>query len=157
MKTILSFLSVLCFSLIAQAQSAAEVSCRAQAKEVAVKTYSSCITEARTARVEQIRSDYQKELAALKEKYDQELRGMNGGKPASKKSAAAKTRKIPQSTKGLPKELPVREVTEAEPLKAEIPAETKVVAVDGSESSSDALEREAAEADQVEFIEMPVE
>ncbi|MNT15468.1 hypothetical protein D3C72_1505210 [compost metagenome] len=80
MKTVLSFVVTTLFTNMAMAQTAAEVTCRAQAKEVAVQTYSSCITQARNQQVEQIRADYQKELTALKAKYDKELKGISSKK-----------------------------------------------------------------------------
>ena len=83
MKTVLSFFVTTLFANFALGQTnAAEVTCRAQAKEMALQSYSSCITQARNQQVEQIRSDYQKELAALKAKYDKELKGLSKQKEA---------------------------------------------------------------------------
>ena len=122
MKTVLSFFITTLFANIAFAQSAAEVTCRAQAKETALQTYSSCITQARNAQVEQIRADYQKELAALKAKYDKELKGLNkkdakatavtpavanaAPKKAAKAAKATKTAKATPTVTATPLALP---------------------------------------------------
>lgn len=159
MKTILSFFATVFFSLSALPQTSAELTCRAQAKEAALQTYSSCITEARNSQVDEIRKNYQKELSDLKAKYDHELKKMGSG--ASKKARTAPTAKVqktPVATKGIAKQLPAKAPVasdDAMPVQT-ISEGTKVVAV-GTEESSDALEKEASDADQVEIIEMPVE
>ena len=163
MKTIFSFFGIILFGLSAHPQSSAELTCRAQAKEVAVQTYSNCITEARNSQVEQIRSDYQKELAAVKNKYDKELKKLSGA--AGKKSAKSKTPTAkevraasPKASKGVATQLPARNATvDATPIQNASEG-TPVVTMMGSEVQSDSsLEKEAAEADQIEIVEMPVE
>lgn len=159
MKTVLSFFATVLFAANAFTQTSAEVTCRAQAKEIAMQTYSSCITEARNNQVEEIRKNYQKELSDLKTKYDKELKKMNGGSKKASKHATAPTVKevqAPRPVKGIAKELPGKApmAVEAAPVQA-VSEGTKVVAV-GSEEPSN-LEKEAAEADQVEIIEMPTE
>jgi hypothetical protein len=66
------------------AQSTIELSCRAQAKEVAVQTYQDCVTQARTQRIQEIRKEYQAKLSDLKSTYDQELKNLAGEKATSK-------------------------------------------------------------------------
>ncbi|AHZ84734.1 hypothetical protein AB1A81_10055 [Bdellovibrio bacteriovorus] len=157
MKTVFSFFATIMFSLSAMPQTAAELTCRAQAKEIALQTYSSCITEARNTQVEEIRKNYQKELADLKSKYDKELKKMGNGsaKKTSKAPPAAREVQAPVPTKGIAKQLPGKpQSSEAIPVQT-VTEGTKVVAV-GSEEA-DGLEQEAADADQVEIIDMPVE
>lgn len=157
MKTVFSFFATIFFSLSALPQSSAELTCRSQAKEIALQTYSACITEARTSQVEEIRKNYQKELADLKSKYDKELKKMGSGntKKAAKATPAVREVSAPVPTKGIAKKLPGKaQTSEAIPVQT-ISEGTKVVAV-GSEETDD-LEKEAAEADQVEIIDMPLE
>ncbi len=157
MKTVLSFFVTILFTANAFTQTSAELTCRAQAKEVSVQTYSTCITEARAHQVEEIRKSYQKELADLKSKYDKELKKIGGGKKA--KNAAptvAKEVQAPRPVKGIAKELPGKTPTQGDAVPVQTVSEgAKVVAV-GSEEPAN-LEKEAAEADQVEIIEMPTE
>ena len=51
-----------------------ELTCRSQAKDIAVQTYQSCITTARKQRVDEIRKEYQEKLTELKSHYDSELK-----------------------------------------------------------------------------------
>ncbi len=160
MKSVISFFSVIFFSgyAFAQGQSSAEVTCRAQAKEAAVQTYSSCITTARTNQVDEIRKNYQKELADLKMKYDAELKKMGAGKKAPKQAAVkVKDTGKKGATKGVSKELPLKEPTVAEVQPVQVVSdEAKVVAV-GSEEGSQTLENEVQAADDIEIIDMPVQ
>lgn len=158
MKTVFSFFAIIFFSSAALPQTAAEVTCRAQAKEVALQTYSSCITEARNSQVDEIRKSYQKDLADLKAKYDQELKKMAApGKSGRPSGAALKSAPAPVPVKGVAKQLPGKTpvMTEA-PSVQTVSEGTKVVTVENADAMSD-LETEAAEADQVEVIDMPVE
>ncbi|WP_374073388.1 hypothetical protein [Bdellovibrio bacteriovorus] len=158
MKTILSFFATILFTANAFTQTSAELTCRAQAKEIAMQTYSSCITEARNNQVEEIRKNYQKELSDLKAKYDKELKKMNGGKKAAKHSAGPTVKEVqaPRPVKGIAKQLPGKAPVSSEAAPVQTVSEgTKVVAVGSEEDSG--LEKEAAEADQVEIIEMPTE
>lgn len=169
MKTVLSFFSVILFSAngFSQTSSSAEVMCRGQAKEIAMQTYSSCITQARATQVEDIRKNYQKELADLKTKYDQELKRLNGKvAEANKKGpkvaapapvAVAKPLKSAQPVKGVAKQLPAKNAQSAETLPVQtVAAGTKVVAIETPEASlaQDPVELEAAQAEDVEIIDM---
>ena len=161
MKTVLSFIGMILFSANAFTQTSYELTCRAKAKEIAANTYSSCVTEARNTQVEQIRSSYQKELAALKNKYDRELKKMNGGHATAKNGKSVKTlgtQDIQPSTpvKGVAKTLPTKAPqSEAAPVQA-VSEGAKVVAVN-PDKGTDSLEKEASDADQVEIIDMPTE
>ncbi|WII71565.1 hypothetical protein QJS83_13935 [Bdellovibrio sp. 22V] len=160
MKTILSFFATILFAANAFTQTSAELTCRAQAKEIALQTYSSCVTEARNNQVEEIRKNYQKELSDLKAKYDKELKKMGGGgAKKAVKNGAPTVREVqaPKAVKGIAKQLPGRGSVNTEAAPIQVVSEgTKVVAV-GTEDVAEGLEKEAAEADQVEIIEMPVE
>ena len=58
-----------------------ELTCRAKAKEVAAETYKNCVTENRSAQLEQVRKDYQQRLKLLKEDYEKDLQKLSGKKP----------------------------------------------------------------------------
>lgn len=98
--SLISAASVLLLSTSVFAQSEYEVTCRAQAKEIALQTYQTCVTEGRQARIKEIRDSYKGELAEVKAKYEKLLQEMNGaskqgapntGKPASGKSETSPT------------------------------------------------------------------
>ena len=129
MKTIVSFFSTILFTTNGFAQSAVELTCRAQAKELALQTYSSCVTEARNNRVEEIRKNYQKELSELKSKYDKELKKMGGSSSST-------------TTKGVAKALPTKAPrdTEATPIQNNSISAQKVIPFESEVTSSDQAE-----------------
>lgn len=169
MSTVIHFFMITFFSISAHAQasSSAEVMCRAQAKEAAVQAYSGCITTARNNQVEQIRNDYKKEMADLKSKYDKELKKLSGDNKTTAKAKKANpvtvkevATKAPKATKGIATQLPGRNSsdTEATPVQHINEGTAVVAASPGTEYRSDSsIEAEAAQADQFEVIEMPVE
>ncbi len=67
----------------AQDMSSAENQCRLQAKEIALKTYQSCITEARTTRIEEIRQEYQDKIEQLKKKYEAQIQDLQNTQEVS--------------------------------------------------------------------------
>jgi hypothetical protein len=160
MKTVASFFMLILFSGNAFSQSSAEVTCRAKAKEIAVQTYSSCVTEARQAQVEEIRASYQKELSALKSKYDKELKKLANNKSTAmaepltvKEIKSAKSSKKASVAKVLPGK--TQKSSDAAPVQT-VSEEPAVVAV-GSENEAKSVEKEASEAPQVEISEVPAE
>ncbi|MDG0816369.1 hypothetical protein [Bdellovibrio svalbardensis] len=164
MKTVFSFFAMIFFTANAFPQTSYELTCRAKAKEIAASTYSSCVTEARSAHVEEIRSNYQKELSALKSKYDKELKKMGGGQASSKKASKAPTIAEAQSTqpvRGLAKQLPAKTTHHIDATPVQTVSEGAAVVAVGSDQgmgkSADSLEKEASDADQVEIIDMPTE
>lgn len=177
MKTVFSFLVTVLFSANAFSQSqSSEIMCRGQAKEIAMQTYTSCITEARNSQVDEVRKSYQKELANLKSKYDQELKRIGGGSAAANKKnaknaaptptapvAAAKNLKAAKPVKGIAKELPAKNAESSQTLPVQTVTEgTKVVAAAPAHEAPaldtvDPIETEAAQAEEVEIIEMPTE
>lgn len=170
MKTVFTFvLSTFFASGLMAAETSSEVVCRAKAKEIAIQTYSSCVTEARQAKVEEIRTGYQKDLAALKSKYDKELKKLankNAKKEALAVPVTAKELQVQAASKpvkGVAKQLPTKAAspTEVAPVQS-VSEGTKVVAVgtETAESPVDAdLAKETAahDGDQIDYIEMPTE
>lgn len=68
-----------------QVRSSAEIenSCKAKSKEIALETYRGCVTDAKTAQIEQIRRQYKVKLLALKSYYEGELKKMNKAEAAT--------------------------------------------------------------------------
>lgn len=78
----LIFLAILfsCFSVSAQnANGSLELTCRSQAKDIAVTTYNNCMTDGRNKHIESIRGEYQQKLKELKSYYDSELKKIDAG------------------------------------------------------------------------------
>lgn len=159
MKTVISFFALILFTVSAHAQASFELTCRAKAKEIAATTYSSCVTEARTTRIEEVRANYQKELAALKSKYDKELKKMASGQGSSAKAAKtsiASEVQMNRTSKGLAKQLPSKANNRIDATPVQTATEgTKVVAV-GTDQSSDSIEKEASDSNQVETADTTV-
>lgn len=148
---------ILVFKIKAFGQTSYELSCKAQAKEVAVQTYQSCVTEARQQQVDTIRKEYQEKLNQLKEHYNQELKKASG-----KESAAAVAPTNPQeatvtlrpNNQKAPKGRTSRSVAKTLPKKqggtiATLPAQTiteDIKVIPTSEPSS--IETEAAQIDE---------
>lgn len=153
MKTILSFFAAIFFTANAFPQTSAELTCRAQAKELAMQTYSNCITQTRNQQVDEIRKNYQKELSSLKTKYDNELKKIGGGKTGKT------TRSTSAPTKEVIKTLPLKTITTETVSIPDSPNKAKVVAVDtvDTEESSDTSKSVTQEPEQVEIINMPIE
>ncbi|QLY24016.1 hypothetical protein [Bdellovibrio sp. KM01] len=154
MKTVLSFVFTILFAnnTFAAANStpaSGEVMCRAKAKEIAASTYSGCMDEYNTAQVKSIREAYQKDLAAVKAKYDKKLKALKKG---SSNVNANNTANAAKPSKGLAKELPAKSVNQSEttPVNMNTSDENAVVA---TQSSDAALENEAALSDQNELNE----
>ncbi len=77
--------------------------CRVQAKEIALKTYQTCVTETRSAKIEQIRQEYQEKLAALKSEYDAQLKELRGQVAAASATPAVAPVEVKEET---PSEVP---------------------------------------------------
>lgn len=122
----LIFLAILvsCFSVSAQTL---ELTCRSQAKDIAVTTYNNCMTEGRNKHIESIRGEYQQKLKELKSHYDNELKKIDAGSapssmtpqqksqvPSSQTQPAHKTKKIASSTRS---SAPRRQRTQVLPQK----------------------------------------
>lgn len=134
--------------------------CRAKAKELAASAYSSCVTEARNQQVEQIRANYQKELAAVKAKYDRELKKMSGKKQTAKDSLSVKEVKevkLAKPVKGIAKTLPAKANTQSEAAPIIEATEGEKVVAMTPERVAEPLEQEQVGADQIENIDTPAE
>ena len=163
------------------AQNSFELTCRAKAKEVAAHTYSNCVIESRNSKVEEIRSNYQKELSALKSKYDKELEKIGGGsvKSSNKGSelntqgveAANSTSKSKANPKAkldmkpgkalksdIARKLPAKLTTPlTEAVNTQnISDENKVISVN-NEKATEGLDESSSNTDSTELIEMPIE
>ncbi len=90
MKTLIATLLFISSTSIA-AQPSYELSCRAQAKEIAAQTYKTCLTDNRNAELEQIKLDYQAKLNALKEQYQSDLKKLAKAKSAPAPKAEMST------------------------------------------------------------------
>ncbi|MFM6928677.1 MAG: hypothetical protein ACKOX6_09440 [Bdellovibrio sp.] len=161
MKTSLLFVVTSFFGMTAFAQSgSSDLMCRAKAKELASSTYSSCVTEARNQQVEQIRANYQKELAAVKAKYDRELKKMSGKKQTAKDSLSVKEVKevkLAKPVKGIAKTLPAKANTQSEAAPIIEATEGEKVVAMTPERVAEPLEQEQVGADQIENIDTPAE
>jgi uncharacterized protein YecT (DUF1311 family) len=151
-------LTLLSTSAMAQQMSSSELSCRAKAKEIAAQTYNTCITESRTAQVDQLRKEYQQQVAELKARYDKELKKMGSKEVAPKDSSSkeitstditasarnaikanakkpkrsASTGSRPKPTKGIAKTLPTRKEVKTQASQVLPQAQ-----YDGSQASED--------------------
>lgn len=84
--------------------SSAELQCRSKAKEIAAETYRGCITEQKTAQIEEIKKQYQERIRQLKAEYEAELKAAAGNN--SKK--VSKTQNLPdESVMDIPDPIPV--------------------------------------------------
>lgn len=92
-KTILMLSMISPVVVMAQSPSA-ELTCRAQAKEVALQAYSNCMTTARNQQVDDIRKNYKKELQAVKAKYEGELKKLSQAGKAQTPPAKSTTPEV---------------------------------------------------------------
>ena len=93
MKKAILFVFVISFGRLAFTQEASyELTCRAKAKEIAAETYKNCVTENKSAQLDQIKKEYQQKLKALKDDYEKELQRLNNKAATSK--APVKTAKL---------------------------------------------------------------
>jgi hypothetical protein len=151
---------ILVFKVKAFGQTSYELQCKAQAKELALQTYQTCVTENRQAQIESVRQEYQQKLMELKEHYNQELKKA-GGKNGSDEGATvnlksnkktAKKGKPEKGKKGVAKILPKKQNDNGPALPTQIVTdEPPVVPAPVYEESP---EKEAAqlEQDNVEVV-----
>ncbi len=155
---------ILVFKVKAFGQTAYELQCKAQAKEIALQTYQTCVTENRQAQIESVRKEYQQKLTELKEHYNRELKKA-GGKETSAESESdatislkpnkksAKNRRAEKPQKGVAKSLPKKQHNNGPALPAQIVAEEPpVIPVPSYE---DSIEKEAAQLDSDSNLEAP--
>lgn len=66
-------------SVMAAPQGSFELMCRNRAKEVAAETYKNCVTENKQTQIKEVRKDYEKELAAVKSRFENKLKKISKG------------------------------------------------------------------------------
>src|SRR5690606_19708490 len=79
---------ILVFQLKAYGQTSYELSCKAEAKEVALLTYKNCVTTAKQEQIDSLRKEYQEKLSELKEHYNQEIKKAAGTEVTGNEAAA---------------------------------------------------------------------
>lgn len=94
-------ISLLLASKMARAQGTIEVMCRSKAKEIALQTYQNCVTEEKTARLQDLKSRYKSRMSEVKDEFQRELDEING-KQTSPKAAAKKGAKAKPMVKSEP-------------------------------------------------------
>lgn len=99
MKMLLSLFALVApVMTMAQNNSSAELTCRAQSKEIAVQTYNNCMTTSRNQQVEDIRKNYKKELQAVKSKYEGELKKLSAATKSTKTALKSTTPAVKPET-----------------------------------------------------------
>lgn len=90
-------------------------SCRAQAKQAAQNTYSSCLQTAKKGELEKIQKDYKAKMAQLKNYYEKKIKSLSG-KPSSADQVPAENAPVSNTITELPtKRIEVRgDVIESE-------------------------------------------
>ncbi len=94
----LLFISNFCWSLGVQAESEFELTCRSKAKELAAKIYKTCMTDMRSAHIENLKKNYQSKLNKLKEDYERDIEKLGGKSTKNKKNLTASGKKSKQQT-----------------------------------------------------------
>lgn len=151
------FFALTFLTSISIAQTSAELTCKAKAKEVAVQTYADCITTSKNAQIESVRSQYQEELAALKAKYDTKLKTISGDTAAPQKKSKAATLNAspaPIPVKGIAKQLPQKA---SSGTAGNIQNQTDETAVISLRNEGDSSFESEASNNAIEVIDMPVE
>ncbi len=162
---------ILVFGFKAYGQTSQELSCKAQAKEVALQTYHSCVTEARKDQIDSLRKEYSAKLSELKEHYNNELRKAAGKeaakeavkeaseesnseeatiqlKPSKKPAKTSQNLKAKKLSKSLARVLPKKQsVTTAALPVSNITEDMKVVAAEenGIETAASQIEAETSQ------------
>lgn len=107
---------LLSLNSFSQEMSSPDNQCRIQAKEVALKTYQSCIADNRSAKIDQIRQEYQEKIAELKKQYEAQILELKTSTAeATKAVETAKAAEAAKATEVLtaPIELPTTNLDEA--------------------------------------------
>ena len=101
MKTVLlTLVTLISTSGFAQEMSTPDNQCRIQAKEIALKTYQSCITETRAVKIEQIRQEYQEKIAELKKQYEAQILELKTASAASSSNLVPSSESSSAETSG---------------------------------------------------------
>lgn len=88
---VLGILSISNFASAAPQPSAGggsfELMCRNRAKEVAAETYKGCVTENKQTQIKEVRKEYEQELAAVKNRFENKLKKISKGESVKDSSA----------------------------------------------------------------------
>ncbi len=95
---------VLLFALSLQAQdmSSMDVQCRAEAKEIALKSYQACVATAKAARLDQIRREYQQKLTEIKKQYEAQLQELKSKAAPLPAAPAINSAPVPTTSSAAP-------------------------------------------------------
>jgi hypothetical protein len=77
--------------------------CRVQAKEIAIQTYQTCVSETRAAKVEQIRKEYQEKIIELKKQYESEIQELKAMSASSHQPNKVEPKEEVKSAPAFPK------------------------------------------------------
>lgn len=150
----LTFLGLSTLSPAAMADSS-DLTCRNKAKEIALQTYSLCMTEQKSHRAEALRRAYEEEALKLKAQYEAEIAQLESASESESKEETTTSPKVieatssslntkplldkkqstaPSSQKGITKVLPTKKgVTKVLPIQTIMDA-PKVVNISASQS-----------------------
>ena len=140
-KLVLFSTTVFSLSLMAQEMSSSDNQCRIQAKEIALKTYQSCVTDAKTARIEELKKEYQEKLSELKKQYEAQIKELKTAKAAQPVSASPKV----ETTQAADAQAEAVEKTQS-PAPAEKPATENVVPTTIEEDVAPAQKADAVQS-----------
>lgn len=79
---VLGILSISNSSMAATGQGSFELMCRNKAKEIAAETYKNCVTDAKQSQIKEVRKEYEEELAAVKNRFENKLKKISKGESA---------------------------------------------------------------------------
>ena len=71
-----------------------DVMCKAKAKSTAIDVYKTCVTENRSAQIEQIRKNYSEKLKNLKDDYEQDIKRLGGKSNRDKTSNVRNSKRV---------------------------------------------------------------
>lgn len=66
-----------------------ELMCRNRAKEIAAETYKNCVTENKQTQIKEVRKEYEQELAAVKNRFENKLKKISKGEAVKETSTTA--------------------------------------------------------------------
>ncbi|AZZ36681.1 hypothetical protein CIK05_07730 [Bdellovibrio sp. qaytius] len=78
----LAILSISISSMAAVGGGSFELMCRSRAKEIATETYKNCVTENKQTQIKEVRKEYEQELAAVKNRFENKLKKISKGESA---------------------------------------------------------------------------
>lgn len=79
---VLGILSISNSSMAATGSGSFELMCRNKAKEIAAETYKNCVTDQKQSQLKEVRKEYEEELAAVKNRFQNKLKKISKGESA---------------------------------------------------------------------------